>query len=92
MQSYLAARERGPKGKPMERPTQSDIEITIATDGAGVSRILTAAPRPCGICGEPRTLFVSRAGNTRCYECDHGFVRAAEAIARERLGVGEVAT
>lgn len=88
MQSYLAARQRGRKGKRMERQTESDLELTIATDGAGVSRILTAVPRDCGVCGFPRTLFVSRNGRTRCYECDHGFCKAEEAMKREQLGLG----
>lgn len=73
----------------MEQPIE-DVEITIATDGAGVSRILVAEPRPCGVCGFPRTLFVSRHGSTRCYECDHGFTKAEEAMRREQLGIGAV--
>lgn len=80
-------RHRADEGRKGKSHMDNDLELTIATDGAGVSRILTAEPRGCGVCGFPRTLFVSRNGRTRCYECDHGFCKAEAEMVRQGLGI-----
>lgn len=82
MHSYARAARAPRKAK---REMQAETEIHIATAEDGVTRILSAQPRPCGVCGFPRTMFVCRHGRTRCYECDEGFSKAETAIA---LGIG----
>ena len=85
MQSYRAQMlKKKRKGKPMI----VDIsEIEIASSNDGVTRVLVASPKPCGVCGEPRTMFVCRTGKTRCYICDEGFLKA-EAAMIQGVGTG----
>ena len=88
MHSYRTAKEKaGRPGKGRKGKSLMPNEIEIATTDDGVVRVLTAEPQVCGICGEARTLFISRHGRTRCYRCDEGFEKAEAAMRREQAGL-----
>jgi|HubBroStandDraft_3_1064219.scaffolds.fasta_scaffold123854_4 hypothetical protein len=60
----------------------AEIEIASTTQD-GITRLLVTTPKPCGICGQARALFVCRKGTTRCLECDEGFQKAETAMRAE---------
>jgi hypothetical protein len=48
----------------------SNGEIVFAIGLEGEAHTLVADPQPCGVCGKPHAMFVTRKGRTACWECD----------------------